>query len=65
MSSYYLCDKCRHARKVMYRHDWVNCAAYDEMVHLKVMVDYGSIRGHMNPYDDPKDVCPKFERKNF
>ena len=66
MSNWYLCDVC--ARKVddfgagSVRCDWKD-EGYLRLVEKKVMYDHGRERGHMDPYDDPLDVCPDYVKK--
>lgn len=58
MSNFYLCDRCH--RKIKDLGDGVLCAPEWPYTLKKVMVDHGSERGHMDPYDDPLDICPHF-----
>lgn len=60
MSNFYLCDFCRHQNVKGVNHKWTwSCDAGE--VEPKVMLDYHGRGGKR--YDEPTDVCDKYEPK--
>ena len=68
MSHYYLCAHCKcYDGQSGVAGDMIYCTRGGDygsyLTRAKVMVDHGPERGHMEPYDNPLDVCPNFVRK--
>lgn len=60
ISNFFLCDLCKN--KLYDMPDWRVLCKRGWVEQKKVMVDYGHIRGHMHPYDEPLQVCKNYER---
>ena len=64
MSHFYLCDSCEHYGEELLNLDVMpTCKGEPLYDGKRVMVDHGNERGHMDPYDDPLDVCPLYRRR--
>lgn len=61
MSNYYLCDRCRHYGEQLLNLDMMPmCMGEPLWEGRKVMFDHGHANGR-KPYDEPEDVCDRFE----